>query len=180
MRRLSTSKLERAVAAFTRSLAASALAAVAAASAHAAQEPNAYLPRGDYICTVEQKAGIAAEEQEGADPPAAFIDQRITRFRIAVTPPEDNAGSEAVFRVQEKPYRGPDRDPQTWQTKNAVLHSDYRGDGRTFTAAEGPAFLRLDIVGEAGWLMFYHAGFEHPDRDNIKLSVRSGTCAPDR
>jgi len=167
-------------AAMMRSLLASALVGVLVASAHAAQDPNTHLPHGEYICTVEQKAGIAAEEQEGADPPAAFVDKRVTRFRIAVTPPQNDPGPEVLFRVQEKPYRGPDRDPQTWQTKNAVLHSDYRGDGRTFTATEGPAFLRLDVVGEAGWLMFYHAGFEHPDPDNIKLSVRSGTCAPAR
>ena len=149
-------------------------------------QANSSFPHGDYICTVEQKAGIAAEEQEGADPPAAFIDKHVTRFHISVTaPPASSAESAATearekFTLEEKSYDGPDRDPQSWQTVNAVLHSLYSGDGHIFYATGEPAFLRLDLIGEAGWLLFYHSGFEHHDRDNVKLSVRSGTCAPSK
>jgi hypothetical protein len=134
---------------------------------------------GAFICTVEQKSGIAAEQLEGADRPAAFIDKRVTRFRIVVTPPAKKAGKNASFRVVEAPYSGPDRDKQSWQTKNSVLHDFYRGDGWRFTAVKDQAFLRLDFIGEAGWLSFYHAGFERADVDHISLSVRSGVCEPD-
>jgi len=135
-------------------------------------------PAGAYICTVEQKAGIAEEHMEGANPPAAFIDKRVTRFRIRVTPPPKTAPN-AKFKVEETPYSGPQRDPQTWQTKNAVLHGAYFGDGWNFNSSTDQAFLRLDIAStESGWLFFHHAGFEHPDADNVNLSVRAGTCAP--
>ena len=135
---------------------------------------------GAFVCTVEQKSGIAAEQLEGADRPAAFIDKRVTRFRIVVTPPAKRGRGAAAFRVVETPYVGADRDKQSWQTKNSVLHGVYRGDGWRFTASQDQAFLRLDFIGEAGWLSFYHAGFEHADADHISLSVRSGTCEPDR
>jgi hypothetical protein len=134
---------------------------------------------GAYICTVEQKSGIAVEQLEGADPPKAFIDKRVTRFRIKVTPPPKHAPANSTFRVEETPYSGPDRDKQTWQTKNSVLHGTYRGDGWKFTAVKDQAFLRLDFIGEAGWLWFYHAGFEHADVDHLSLSVRAGPCEPD-
>ncbi|MEQ1864257.1 MAG: hypothetical protein ABL996_06340 [Micropepsaceae bacterium] len=135
---------------------------------------------GAYICTVEQKSGIAAEQSEGADPPKAFIDKRVTRFRIAVTPPAKSAKTKATFHVEETPYAGPNRDTQTWQTKNSVLHGTYRGDGWKFTAVKDQAFLRLDFIGEAGWLWFYHAGFEQADVDHLSLSIRSGPCEPDK
>lgn len=134
---------------------------------------------GAYVCTVEQKAGIAAEQLEGAEPPKAFVDKRVTRFRIVVTSPAKNAGANATFRVEETLYAGPDRDKQSWQTKTSILHGGYRGDGWRFTAVEDQAFLRLDFIGEAGWLWFYHAGFEHADIDHLSLSVRSGPCEPD-
>ncbi len=133
---------------------------------------------GAYVCTVEQKAGIAAEQLEGADPPTAFLDKRVTRFRIVVTPPAKNARANATFRVEETSYSGPERDKQIWQTKDSVLHGTYRGDGWKFAAVDDQAFLRLDFIGEAGWLWFYHAGFERADDDHLSLSVRAGPCQP--
>jgi hypothetical protein len=151
---------------------------LASLAASARADSLANVIRGAFICTVEQKAGIAAEQLEGADRPAAFVDAHATRFRIVVTAPAKKAGRKAVFQVVETPYAGLDRDKQSWQTKNSVLHGVYRGDGWRFTAAD-QAFLRLDFIGEAGWLSFYHAGFEHADRDHVSLSVRSGICEPD-
>jgi len=117
-------------------------------------------PRGAYACTVEQKAGIGGEMMEGSDPPAAFIDKRVTKFRIVVTPPAKGVKG----RVKE--------------AAGSVLHGAYAGDGWRFVAAGEQAFLRLDFIGEAGWLWFYHAGFEKPDIDHLNLSVRSGPCEP--
>lgn len=127
--------------------------------ASAASAPVA--PRGVYICTVEQKAGIGAEMQEGADPPAAFIDKTVTKVRILVTPPKKGVKG----RVREV-------------SKASVLLSRYTGDGWRFNAGDGQAFLRLDFIGEAGWLWFYHAGFEKPDVDHLNLTVREGHCEP--
>lgn len=118
------------------------------------------IPRGAYLCTVEQKAGIGAEMQEGAAPPAAFIDKTQAKFRIVVTPPSKTSKG----RVSE--------------AVRSVLTEPYSGDGWTFSAKGEQAFLRLDFIGEAGWLWFYHAGFEKPDIDHLNLSVRSGPCEP--
>lgn len=139
------------------------LVAAVAIAAGAAAGQN--VPRGTYVCTVEQTAGIGAEMQEGAAPPAAFIDRQATRFRISVTP----SAKRVKARVVEKPRAG---------EKVLVLHGAYVGDGWKFTAAQEQAFLRLDFIGEAGWLWFYHAGFEKPDIDHLNLSVRSGPCEP--
>lgn len=134
-------------------------------------------PVGAYVCTVEQKAGIGQETLEGADPPRGFVDERVTTFRIVVTP----ATRTAKACVAETPYSGSDRDKQHWQTQNAVLHSAYVGDGWSFQSAREQAFFRLDSLGvESGWLFFYHSGFERPDADHLNLSVRTGTCAPDK
>ena len=118
------------------------------------------LPRGTYVCAVEQKAGIGAEMQEGAAPPAAFIDKKTAKFRIVVTPPTKKTKG----RVSE--------------AARTVLASAYAGDGWKFSAKGEQAFLQLDFIGEAGWLWFYHAGFEKPDIDHLNLSVRSGPCEP--
>jgi hypothetical protein len=118
------------------------------------------LPRGAYLCTVEQKAGIGAEVQEGAAPPAAFIDKAAAKFRIVATPPTKKTKG----RVSE--------------AARSVLTEPYSGDGWKFSAKGEQAFLRLDFIGEAGWLWFYHAGFEKPDIDHLNLSVRSGPCEP--
>ena len=117
-------------------------------------------PGGTYLCTVEQKAGIGAEVLEGAAPPAAFIDKTAAKFRIVVTPPTKKAKG----RVSE--------------AARSVLTEPYSGDGWKFSAKGEQAFLRLDFIGEAGWLWFYHAGFEKPDIDHLNLSVRSGPCEP--
>jgi hypothetical protein len=117
-------------------------------------------PRGAYICTVEQKAGIGGEMQEGADLPAAFIDKTTAKFRIVVTPPTKKTKG----RVRE--------------VARTVLAGDYVGDGWRFGAVGEQGFLHIDFIGEAGWLWFYHAGFEKPDIDHLNLSVRSGPCEP--
>ena len=151
----------------------------AALATGATEVASADFPTGKYICTVDQKAGIAEEHMEGADPPAAFIDRRVTRFAILVSEFTRSTDPKAKFRVEEIPYKGPDRDTKTWQTKSSVLHATYLGNGWNFTSVADQAFLRLDIAStESGWLKFYHAGFENPDIDNVNLSVRSGTCAP--
>lgn len=124
------------------------------------------VPRGAYICTVEQTAGIGAEMQEGAAPPAAFIDKRVVRFRISVTPPTKRVKARVVETV-----RAGEAAP--------ILRGAYVGDGWKFSASAGEqAFLQLDFIGEAGWLWFYHAGFEKPDIDHLNLTVRSGPCEP--
>lgn len=143
-----------------------ALAAGGAVAADAA-EGQGNVPRGAYVCTVEQTAGIGAEMMEGSDPPKAFIDEGAVRFRVVVTPPKKGAKG----RVKETTGGRPSA---------AVLHGAYIGDGWRFTAAQGQAFLRLDFIGEARWLWFYHAGFEKPDVDHLNLTVRAGPCEPDK
>lgn len=127
-----------------------------ALTAHAAD-----VPRGAYLCTVEQTAGIGAEMLEGSDPPKAFIAKDALTFRILVTPPKKGAKG----RVRET-------------TGGKLLRVAYYGDGTKFAAAQDQAFLRLDFIGEAGWLWFYHAGFEKPDVDHLNLTVREGHCEP--
>jgi hypothetical protein len=118
------------------------------------------MPRGTYVCTVEQTAGIGAEMQEGADPPAAFIDKTVTKFRILVTPPTKR------------------KEGRVAEVAGTVLRGSYAGDGWRFRAVPDQGFLRLDFIGEAGWLWFYHAGFERPDIDHLNLTVRAGPCEP--
>ena len=142
-----------------------ALVTAAVLATGAAADQN--VPRGAYVCTVEQTAGIGAETMEGSDPPAAFVDKRVTRFRILVTP----AAKRAKARVVEMLRAG---------ETAFVLHDAYVGDGWKFAARGEQAFLRLDFIGEAGWLWFYHSGFEKPDVDHLNLTVRSGPCAPDK
>ena len=138
------------------------LAVLAFAADEAVSQP---VPRGDYLCTVEQTAGIGAEMQEGADPPAAFIDKHVVRFRISVMPPSKRVKGRVVETVPpgETAF---------------VLRGTYVGDGLRFAPSKEQAFLRLDFIGEAGWLWFYHAGFEKPDIDHLNLTVRSGPCEP--
>lgn len=131
-----------------------------AAGAAAADLPR--YPQGAYLCTVEQKAGIGGEMMEGSDPPAAFIDKAAAKFRIVVTPPTKKAKG----RVRE--------------AAGSVLAGAYTGDGWRFAASRDQGFLRLDFIGEAGWLWFYHAGFERPDIDHLNLAVRAGPCVPEK
>jgi hypothetical protein len=144
------------------------VAACVAATACAADElgGDPLRPHGSYLCTVEQKAGIASEMLEGGPPPTAFIAKDVTRFRILVSP---DTGTDGRFKVEE----------QRQVDGGGVLRGVYFGDGWRFTAEEDQAFLRFDIANvETGWLWFYHAAFEKPDVDHLNLSVRSGTCAP--
>jgi hypothetical protein len=135
-------------------------------------------PKGSYICTVEQKAGIASEMLEGGPPPTAFIAKDVTRFRILVSPRVGDT-SAARFKVEEQPLTVADRDARMAVGEGNLLRGVYLGDGWRFTAAEDQAFLRLDMANvDSGWLWFYHAGFEKLDVDHVNLSVRSGTCAP--
>ena len=147
-----------------RLLAGAVLAAVTTALAPAAGASN--IPRGPYVCTIEQTAGIGAEMMEGSDPPKAFIDKTEARFRIVVSP-----RVRGKARVEERAIG---------KAKAFVLRGAYFGDGWKFAPAKDQAFLRLDFIGEAGWLWFYHAGFEKPDIDHLNLSVRSGPCEPDK
>ncbi|MFM9864207.1 MAG: hypothetical protein ACKVRO_11425 [Micropepsaceae bacterium] len=134
--------------------------------AHLASAASALVtPRGAYICTVEQTAGIGAEMMEGADPPKAFIGEGTARFRIVVSRPSKGG----KVRVEGRP---------SGTASATVLRGVFLGDGWRFTAAKDQAFLRLDFIGEAGWLWFYHAGFEKPDVDHLNLTVRQGHCEP--
>lgn len=136
------------------------------------------VPVGSYMCSTEQKAGVAQELLEGAEPPKAFTSTQVNRFRIVISAAGKNAGG-AKYRIVEAPYSGRERDKSHWQTASSVLHGAYLGDGWKFTGTADQAFLRLDIANpESGWLWFYHAGFEHADDYHMNLSVRVGTCAP--
>lgn len=126
----------------------------------------------DYICAVEQKAGIGAAHLEGSGTPQAFVSRETpTRFGMRITR-EEGRGSHAA----ETSYAGPDRDPYEWQTANSVLHGAYSSDdGENFVATEDQAFLRI-LTARNGTLRFYHAGFEYPGGEDTNLSVRWGTC----
>ena len=126
----------------------------------------------DYVCTVEQKAGIGAVHLEGAGAPEAFIAAETpTRFSMRIT------GEGQHFVAVETPYSGEGRDRYEWHTSNTVLHSAYDSDdGRDFVAVEDRAFLRLTTMPD-GSLRFYHSGFEYPGGEDTNLSVRWGTCA---
>jgi hypothetical protein len=139
-----------------------------------AQTAHARGPAGDYICTVEQKAGIGALHLEGSGPPRAFVANKPrTRFAIRISPP---TAKERRYRMVERPYSGRDRDRHVWHTPNAVLHSAYlSADGEAFVAVEDQAFLQLSPV-SSGSFHFYHAGFEYPGGVDANLSVRWGTC----
>ncbi len=125
----------------------------------------------DYVCTVEQKAGIGAVHLEDAGAPEAFIETETpTRFSIRIT------GEGQHFVAIETPYSGADRDRYEWHTPNTVLHSAYESDdGRDFVAVEDQAFLRVTTMRD-GSLRFYHSGFEYPGGVDTNLSVRWGTC----
>jgi hypothetical protein len=126
----------------------------------------------DYVCTVEQKAGIGAVHLEGAGAPEAFIaTETPTRFAMRIT------GEGQHFTAIETPYSGADRDRYEWHTSNTVLHSAYESDdGQDFVAVEDRAFLRVTAMTD-GSLRFYHAGFEYPGGEDTNLSVRWGLCA---
>jgi hypothetical protein len=126
----------------------------------------------DYVCTVEQKAGIGAVHLEGAGAPEAFIaTETPTRFSMQIT------GEGQRFVAIETPYSGADRDRYEWHTPNTVLHSAYESDdGRDFVAVEDRAFLRITTMRD-GSLRFYHSGFEYPGGEDTNLSVRGGICS---
>lgn len=131
-----------------------------------AQAPEA----GDYLCTVEQRAGISQLHLEDAGPPKAFIDDEpIVKFRIRVSPGPD-------FVVSELPYTGPDANRRALHTDNAVLHSAYIGDGSSFTAQDDSAFLTLSRNPDTGVVRFWHSGFEYPGGEDVNLTVRTGMC----
>lgn len=129
---------------------------------------------GNYLCTVEQKAGISVLHLEGRDEPQAFESHDApTRFAMRIEGTADGTGSE--FRVIELPYTEADRDPREWQTPNSVLHSEYVGEWDQFFASEDQAFLRVGNNGD-GTIWFYHSGFEYAGGEDASLSVRSGNC----
>jgi hypothetical protein len=142
-------------------------AVLGAAGVAQAQEIQA----GRYLCTTEQRAGIGGIHLEGADPPSSFIDDApFVKFRIEIV-------RGPGYVVTELPYDGSGADRSAWHTPNAVLHSQYLGDGRSFTASEDQAFLRMGPKQKAGSMWFWHSGFEYPGGEDTNLSVRIGSCA---
>lgn len=128
---------------------------------------------GNYLCTVEQRAGVGGNHLEGSGPPTAFVDEAPRlKFRIGIT---QGPG----FTARELPYDGPEASRYEWQTSNAMLHSAYFGDGYDFSAAEGQAFLRMAAKSDDE-LWFYHSGFEYAGGEDVSLTVRYGTCELDR
>lgn len=140
---------------------------VVAAVAHAGDRVG-----GDYVCSVREKAGIATLHLEDAPPPKAFTDRGTKRFAIRLS--KSTAGDKR-FSIVEIVYEGPDRDTREYQTPNAVLHSEYVGDGRDFAAVEDQGFLRLIPIDDTRF-EFYHSGFEYPGGVDADLSVRWGAC----
>lgn len=132
-------------------------------------------PAGDYLCTVEQKAGIASIHLEGAGAPSAFAkDGTVTRFKMRITKAPKKA---KLYRLVEIAYDGPDRDQAEWEDEHSVLHSRYVGDGGLFHATDGPDFFAMATGADPdGNQEFYHAGFEHPGGEDTNLSVRWGQC----
>jgi hypothetical protein len=129
---------------------------------------------GNYLCTVDQKAGISVLHLEGRDQPQAFVSQHVnTRFAMRIEGTPDGGGE--VFRVIELPYTGPDRDPHEWQSANSVLHGEYIGEWDRFFASEDQGFLRVGNNGDET-IWFYHSGFEYAGGEDASLTVRSGNC----
>lgn len=125
---------------------------------------------GDYLCTVEQRAGISKLHLEDSGPPKAFIDpEPVVKFRMRI---ERGPG----FVVSELPYDGADANRYAFHTDNAVLHSIYLGDGGYFTAKEDWAFLTLYRNPMTNLVHFWHSGFEYPGGEDTNLAVRTGTC----
>lgn len=128
---------------------------------------------GEYACSVHEKAGITSIHLEGADPPTAYLEHDIqSTFGMSI---EKTAGGEFSYKVTETPDRGENPDRMDYHTQFSLLHSDYYGDGWDFTAAEDQAFLRL-YRHSNGRFFFYHAGFEYPGGEDVRLSVRYGEC----
>lgn len=124
---------------------------------------------GNYLCTVDQRAGVGGNHLEGSGPPTGYLDkQPRIRFRISIA-------RGPGFTVVELPYEGPDASGYVWQDDKAVLHSTYLGDGYAFTAKDDQAFLRMATMVK-GVVWFYHAGFEYAGGEDVALSVRYGTC----
>ncbi len=125
---------------------------------------------GDYLCAVEQRAGISKLHLEDSGPPEAFIDPKpVVKFRMRI---ERGSG----FVVSELPYAGPDANRYEFHTDKAVLHSLYLGDSSYFTAQEDWAFLTLYRNPQTKVVHFWHSGFEYPGGEDTNLTVRTGTC----
>ena len=129
---------------------------------------------GVYTCTVDQKAGISSIHLEGADPPRAYKLHGVqTTFGMRI---DYSSDTDHPFVVIETEDRGEKPDRTQYHTNFSVLHGAYHGDGRDFAAADDQAFLRLHHQ-PSGKLFFYHAGFEYPGGEDVRLSVRFGQCA---
>lgn len=141
-----------------------------ALAASARAEPDI---TGEYACTVHEKAGIASIHLEGADPPKAYLDKEARNtFGILISQLSEGDHEYAVVETND---RGENPDRMEYHTQFTTLHSVYMGDGMDFTAVEDQAFLRLHHASDRS-ILFYHAGFEYPGGDDVRLSVRYGEC----
>lgn len=129
---------------------------------------------GEYACTVHEKAGVASIHLEDADPPKAYLEHEIqSTFGLKI---EKIPDEELSYEVTETEDSGDNPDRTVYHTQHSLLHSAYHGDGSDFTAIEDHAFLRL-YRRRNGGLYFYHAGFEYPGGEDVRLSVRYGECS---
>ncbi len=150
------------------------IASLAAAGAFfctsASAEPDI---SGAYNCTIHQQTGISSIHLEGAAPPKAYEQPDVnTTFGMRIDTSPDGKNP---FVVSETEDRGENPDRTQYHTNYSLLHSAYYGDGYDFTAAEDQAFLRLHHQ-KNGSIFFYHAGFEYPGGEDVRLSVRFGEC----
>lgn len=137
---------------------------------------------GDYLCRVDEIAGIASTHLEGASPPSAYSDKQRTVFKMRVSASRANGNLGAIkYTAIELKYDGPDRDTAEWHTANSVLHSAYVGAGTggvvSLTAVEDQGFMRFAASSNKGnALWFYHSGFQYAGGEDVQLAVRYGTC----
>lgn len=132
---------------------------------------------GEYACAVHEKAGIASIHLEDSGPPAAYLEHEIqSTFGMKI---EATLDERLPYKATETTDRGNNPDGMEYHTQFSVLHSAYLGNGSNFGAAEDQAFLRIYNRKDGG-LYFYHAGFEYPGGEDVRLSVRYGECSPKR
>lgn len=153
--------------------------ALASASCTSAPASSRTSDVEEYLCTVTEKAGIAALHLEHAGPPEAFVEQELpTRFKIRISA---DPTARDRFSLVETDYSGPARDSRDYGTDQTVLHADYSGDGREFISEDDPSFFvffETARKNEDGEWAFYHSGWEYPGGEDTTLAVRWGRCKP--
>lgn len=132
------------------------------------------IPSGEYICRVQQRAGIGRTHLEDDPGPVAFVDEEPAyRFGIRVS------AEGAQQRIIEVPYDGPDRSRSEWHTPNSTLHAAYVGSNGELRAAEDLGFLNVGVLDERSRrVWFYHSAFEYAGGEDVVLSSRYGVCDP--